>query len=354
MNLFKKCSSSFWSEEFWLPYNVTWKDVEPGSKADIKYTDYKDILWSFPLAICILILRYFIERFLLTPIGKTLGVKTTSPNPPVYNQLLEKAYKRSSKLNPELNTSLRKQTDLTERQIQKWFRKRKAQDSLTTLDKFCEDGWRCIYSTFSVIFVLMLMWNKTWPLDVKQCWINVPHQSFDEGMRWCSIISMGFYVSLAISQFFDNKRKDFWLMFVHHFLTMAFISFSWVTNLHRVGSLILLVHECGIIPLSLMKCSKYANRQGICDVFYIIFTVVWIVSRLGFFPLIAYISTKEALRIAPIFHAYTIIHFTLYVLLTLHLMWTYIILKVMIRTIKAGKMERDIRSDSEDTDDLEN
>lgn len=58
------------------------------------------------------------------------------------------------------------------------------------------------------------------------------------------MISLSFYWSLAISQFFDVKRKDFWQMFIHHIATIALMAFSWVSNLHRVGTLVLLLHDC--------------------------------------------------------------------------------------------------------------
>lgn len=63
------------------------------------------------------------------------------------------------------------------------------------------------------------------------------------------MISLSFYWSLAISQFRDVKRKDFWQMFVHHIATILLMAFSWVCNLIRVGTLVLLVHDCADIFL---------------------------------------------------------------------------------------------------------
>lgn len=69
------------------------------------------------------------------------------------------------------------------------------------------------------------------------------------------MISLSFYWSLAISQFFDVKRKDFWQMFVHHIATITLMSFSWICNLHRVGTLVLLVHDCADIFLEVLLAS---------------------------------------------------------------------------------------------------
>jgi hypothetical protein len=71
---------------------------------------------------------------------------------------------------------LTKQTDLSERQIERWWRRRKAQDKPTTLKKFCENVWRCMFYTYSFIFGMIVMWDKSWLWNVKNCWYDYPHQ----------------------------------------------------------------------------------------------------------------------------------------------------------------------------------
>lgn len=66
---------------------------------------------------------------------------------------------------------------------------------------------------------------------------------------WYYMISMAFYWSLTVTQFFDIKRKDFWQMFLHHMVTLLLMALSWVCNLHRAGSLVLVVHDCADIFL---------------------------------------------------------------------------------------------------------
>ena len=63
---------------------------------------------------------------------------------------------------------------------------------------------------------------------------------------------MSFYWALCISQFFDVKRKDFWEMFIHHVTTIALMGFSWTCNLTRVGTLVLVIHDCADIFLEVI------------------------------------------------------------------------------------------------------
>lgn len=149
---------------------------------------------------------------------------------------------------------------------------------------------------------------------------------------------MSFYWALVVSQFFDIKRKDFWQMFIHHIITLMLLSFSWVCNLHRVGSLVLVIHDCADIFLEAAKITKYANYQKLCDGIFALFTVIWIVSRLGFYPRIIYSSSVEAPQILPMFPAYYIFNSLLILLLCLHIAWTYLILKIAHDSLKSGKV----------------
>ena len=78
---------------------------------------------------------------------------------------------------------------------------------------------------------------------------NYPHHKIDRDVWWYYMIELSFYWSLCISQFFDVKRKDFWEMFIHHVTTIALMAFSWTCNLTRVGTLVLVIHDCADIFL---------------------------------------------------------------------------------------------------------
>ncbi|KAL9878773.1 ceramide synthase 6 [Glossina fuscipes] len=349
MNVLQKVRETFWSTNVWLPPNTTWADIAPGSHPDVNHADYRDLVWPLPMALVVMLVRYALERFWIAPIGKSLGIRSSRSKKAANIPLLEQAYEASNKINHKKLTEMAKHLDMTERQIERWWRLRRAQDKPSTLTKFCENTWRCIYYTYSFVFGLIVLWDKSWLWDVKNCWYGYPHQSITSDIWWYYMISMSFYWSLTVTQFFDVKRKDFWQMFIHHMVTLMLMSFSWVCNLHRVGSLVLLVHDCADIFLEAAKLTKYANYQKLCDIIFAIFTVVWIITRLGFYPRIIYSSSVEAPRILPMFPAYYIFNGLLSMLLLLHIIWTYMILKIVIDSLHKGLMSGDIRSsDSED------
>lgn len=163
-------------------------------------------------------------------------------------------------------------------------------------------------------------------------------QSVDSEIWSYYMFSMSFYWSLVVSQFFDIKRKDFWQMFVHHIITLLLLSLSWICNLHRVGSLVLVIHDCADIFLEAAKVTKYANYQKLCDGIFAIFTIIWIITRMGFYPRVIYSTSIEAPRILPMFPAYYIFNSMLLLLLCLHVAWTYMILKIAHNSLKSGKV----------------
>jgi len=277
----------------------------------------------------------------------SLGIKNYRSKKAPPNALLEKTYLVNRKMNHKQIQGLAKQLDWTERKVERWLRMRRSQDKPSTLVKFCENAWRCLYYCVSFTYGLIILWDKPWLWEINECWYTYPHQSVTTGIWWYYMMSLMFYWSLFVSQFFDVRRKDFWQMFVHHIATIILMSFSWVTNLHRVGSLVLIVHDCADIFLEAAKMAKYSGYQKVCDVIFAIFTVLWIITRLGVYPFwIIYSTSIEAPKIVPMFPAYYIFNGLLILLLILHIFWTYLILKIAYNSLNAGQMEGDIRSSS--------
>lgn len=353
MTIWQQISNTFWSTSIWLPPNTTWADIEPGSRPDVTHPDYRDLWWPLPMALGLLIIRFCIERYIFSPFGKSLGIKSTRPKPAKPNAILEAAYQKCHRIEHKTTNELTKRVDLTEREIERWWRHRRAQDKPTILIKFCENAWRFLYYASSFGFGVCVLWNKPWFWDMDHCWYGYPHQSIDRQIWSYYMLSMSYYWSLIVSQFFDVKRKDFWQMFAHHIITLLLLSLSWICNFHRVGSLVLVIHDCADMFLEAFKITKYANWQKLCDCVLGIFIISWIVTRLGIYPRVIYSTSVEATQILTMFPVYYIFNSMLLMLLMLHVLWTYMIFKVAYNSLKSGKAENDCRSSSSEVSDSE-
>lgn len=62
MEILKTIGATFWSPNIWLPPNITWEAIAPGSKPDVKHADYRDLIWPLPMALLVMLLRYALER----------------------------------------------------------------------------------------------------------------------------------------------------------------------------------------------------------------------------------------------------------------------------------------------------
>lgn len=115
-------------------------------------------------------------RYVFSPLGIFLGIRHTRPKKVVENKDLEKFYKKGTKITHKEVETIALKVNMTERQVERWLRIRKSIDRPTTLQKFCENGFRCTYYTYSFIFGLIILWNKSWLWNIKHCWYGYPHQ----------------------------------------------------------------------------------------------------------------------------------------------------------------------------------
>lgn len=135
-------------------------------------------------------------------------------------------------------------------------------------------------------------------------------------MWWYYITELSFYWGLIFSQFIDVRRKDFWVMFVHHLTTILLMCFSWTCNFFKVGTLVLLLHDCADIFLETAKLLKYSGIKKGSELFFGGFAITWIITRLGIFPSwIIYSVAVEAPLHMEYFPAYYIFNALLSILL---------------------------------------
>merc|ERR1719318_2315674 len=110
--------------------------------------------------------------------------------------------------------------------------------------------------------------------------------------------------------------------------------FSWSTHFTRVGTLVLIIHDSSDHLLELAKIFRYINYRRCCDVVFVIFALVWVVTRCGIFPsFILYSTLHDAGAYIEMFPA-------------------YFIFRIIHKALTKGEVE-DSRSDSKDTSDDE-
>nr|XP_034309914.1 ceramide synthase 5-like isoform X3 [Crassostrea gigas] len=320
---------TFWSEWFWLPANVTWKDLE--NKDDgLYYPQTKDLYIPLVLAFIIFAIRKCFESFIAKPIGLYFGIKDGRPKTVQPISALENSYRIKKFPSEDTVKGLEKQTDMTEREIQRWFRMRRNQERPSQMKRFTEASWRFFFYFNIFVYGVAVLWDKPWFAESIQCWVGYPQHDLSPGVFWYYMIEISFYWSLMFSQFMDVKRKDFWEMFTHHCATICLLTFSWCGNFVRVGTLVLCIHDAVDYWLEAAKMAKYIKAQRLCDVLFAIFGIVWFITRLVLYPTKIVVSTLfYAHPIVGWGPAYFVYNGLLISLQILHLIWTYMIGRIV-------------------------
>jgi len=350
--------SWFWSSEVWLPPNITWdsfKEPHLVNEELLKpedFASFTDLWYPIPAAGIMLAIRYLVMQHMFRPLGLRLGLKDRKRVLPKEDAVLEDAF-REGVVKQSCVPGLALKAGLSEREVSQWLRQRHQSSLPNTLQKFCETGWRWLFYTLILVYGSVCLWGKPWFWNIRHCWYHYPFHQIEGDVWLYYMLELSFYWSLSISQFFDVRRKDFWEMFVHHNTTILLMMFSWTAHFTRIGTLVLFIHDCADHLLELAKMFRYTRYQKACDLVFVVFSVVWIVTRCLIYPSwILYSTLLDAAGFIEMFPAYYIFNGLLGTLQLLHILWTYFLIKAIRKALQKGNIE-DERSDSEPSEDEE-
>jgi len=182
----------------------------------------------------------------------------------------------------------------------------------------------------------------------------------DERVYYVSMF--GYYLHHTLTQFSDPKRSDFWVLFLHHIVTLLLICGSYKSGYTSVGIIVAMCHEPSDLLLGLAKFCRYVGFTHGTDIFFGLFFVSWIFFRLYLFPYKCILSTVTFLKLgvyqilnipAPEPHcnsyAAEILLWLMVVMYILQIYWGFLIMKVLMRKLFTGVVE-DVRSDKEGID----
>jgi len=242
------------------------------------------------------------------------------------------------------------------------------------IHRFCESAWFTLYHPVIVAFGLVVLWNASWFWDLNYLFLEFPSghlADFAAGsntplLKLYALVGCAFYLQAIFALVFvDERMKDFNEMLVHHISTIALIFLSVFTMHHRVGSIILILHDVVDIFLYSAKMMHSAKKQMSANVLFFIFTLSFFGLRLVLFPRIIYRLYTNPERLhwpgthflyrhvpnaaSPIecssyglcvnqycISTYHFLNTLLLVLLVLHVYWFSMIVKLLIKTLSAG------------------
>uniref|UniRef100_A0A8C2ZZC0 Ceramide synthase 2a n=1 Tax=Cyclopterus lumpus TaxID=8103 RepID=A0A8C2ZZC0_CYCLU len=353
--MLSRLGEQIWADWIWFPEGHGWADLTDHDGQVFPKT--QDLWVTIPIALCFLVCRQIFERTVATPLASLLGVsdKQRVRAPP--NPVLESFFCSTSK-NPTQSSieSLSKQAGCSVRQVQRWFRRRRNQDRPSKLKKFREACWRFTFYLLAFFAGLAVLVDvstvRIWPC-IRHTLLFFPifFQPLLPSQYWYYMIELGFYVSLLFSVASDVKRKDFKEQIIHHVATISLISFSWLVNYIRAGTLIMLVHDSSDYLMESAKMFNYAGWRKTCNLSFTMFAAVFIVTRLIILPFwIIYTTWVYPLTLYPPFLGFYFFNGLMLVLQALHIFWAVLIVRMVIKFLPGNDIVEDERSDKEETE----
>ncbi|KAF2351105.1 TRAM/LAG1/CLN8 domain [Trinorchestia longiramus] len=330
--------SWLWSPSFWLPEGYNWADIQ--STDEKQYPEFRN-LFTYPIIFAALILAvrfYVLNPFIFKPFAIKAGLRYKKYLPPPRNDLLEKLFCESRVSSKDISNAA-ESLGWTRRDVERWIRQRNNSGKLTKLDKFQESAFLASYHIIISMYGLYIMYDEPWLWEISAAWLGYPLHELKNGQWWYYMISISFYFALCVS----HLRCGF-TSYVHHVCTILLLAFSWTCNLIRLGSLVLLVHECGDILLQAGKMTQYLEKQKATAVLLGVFLIVWISTRVILFPFWIFKNAYfEAPKVVFMPAAYVLYGLLLGVL-ALNVFWTFVILLIIVRSLFKGAAVEDIRS----------
>ncbi|CAL4152765.1 unnamed protein product [Meganyctiphanes norvegica] len=223
---FSYANKVLWNEEWWLPPGIKWEDLK--STPEITYPEFWHLLtYPFLFAIFILIFKYcFILPVFLTPLARACGLRFRKPFVPP-NAFLQSVYQEyKGKPSEKVIYESAKKLDCSERHIERWFRKRVANDRQTKYEKFLHCGLDLIDHFLITVFGVIVMYDKPYMYNLSLCWENYPHQNLEPDIWWYYMIGLGFYWAHLLTNCLQRGRKDKFWMILHHLCTIFLMVFS--------------------------------------------------------------------------------------------------------------------------------
>ncbi|XP_029652332.1 ceramide synthase 5-like [Octopus sinensis] len=341
----------FWHEKFWLPVGTSWTDLESHEK-NVYYPRAADMSLAVLVAVVFLAFRYCYESLIIVPIGRYLGIREHQRKVS-HNPVLEQVYRKNkASIDDTQMKHLIKETSMNSQHIKKWMRMRRLQDAPSTMLKFRECSWHLLFYTSACIYGIIILWDKHWVWHTEDCWRGWPNHNVGTDLYYYYLFELAFYGSLILSLLMDIKRKDLKVMIIHHVATIILLSMSWFLNFVRIGSLTLIVHDIVDPSLVAAKMAKYSKKQTLCEIVFGVFAALWMISRLGIYPFwvlrSVYFEIHDHVASFPSFIVFASL---LFILQILHIVWTYMIIRIAFQKYTHGQINQDVRSDTEEEDD---
>ena len=165
--------------------------------------------------------------------------------------------------------------------------------------KWRDQSWQLVIHVSMTIWeVKLLSENKQWWKDPVTIFVPCPQEYLTNGypssmseLRLFYIFQLVLWIWTGVScKFFEERRKDYFVMMLHHVMTVALVLYSFMGGELACGLVVLVVHDASDVVLDCMKMSNYLKVEDshgyyVTEILFVLNTyVVWPYLRMYYFP----------------------------------------------------------------------
>ncbi|KAG2382746.1 hypothetical protein C9374_005326 [Naegleria lovaniensis] len=152
-----------------------------------------------------------------------------------------------------------------------------------------ENVWFSLYYSASAIFGIIILYDAPWFWDLSHLVMGYPEEQtgyeISSFARLYLLLGAAFYFQALFSLLFiDERMKDFVEMLIHHIVTIVLIVWCVISYYHRIGTLVLLLHDVVDVFLYIAKTLNHLKFERTCETVFVGFVLSFFVLRLIYLP----------------------------------------------------------------------
>ncbi|KAH0490805.1 hypothetical protein TgHK011_002257 [Trichoderma gracile] len=166
-------------------------------------------------------------------------------------------------------------------------------------ERFAEQTWNIIHYSFFWPMGLYIWYTSPYYLNMAELWTDWPSREMSGTVKFYFLTQFAFWIQQLLVSLIEKQRKDYWMMLVHHLVTIALVAASYSYHFTRVGNVTMIIMDVVDIVFPLAKCARYLGYNRVCDCLFGLFVAVWLATRHVFFSMVLYSVYHDAHNILP-------------------------------------------------------
>eukprot|EP01029_Cantina_marsupialis_P020942 TRINITY_DN4958_c0_g1_i1.p1 TRINITY_DN4958_c0_g1~~TRINITY_DN4958_c0_g1_i1.p1 ORF type:complete len:354 (+),score=85.89 TRINITY_DN4958_c0_g1_i1:28-1089(+) len=233
-----------------------------------------------------------------------------------------------------------------------------------TLEKFCAQMWQFVVHTSMTIVEIYVIHDEVFLTDpIKAVDMDSFKSPPKTSLKLMILTQLGIWIYTAYShRFVETRKKDYYVMYIHHVLTIFLVIASAGYGYYASGLIVLFFHDMSDIPidsLKLFNLLKLDGKKGFyaTEISFFVNMAFWIVCRMICFPLmVIYPSSKVALSDTfdhenTSWNIYVSAILGLCVLYALHCWWFWLMIRLFCKYALNTESANEVIQDGYEGDD---